>query len=70
MSLNLIVYDLIRRTPSKMLIVLFSFGVIGKLSPRFKVLKAYKEYSFKEVEERRKLSFELAMKINNSIVSI
>jgi hypothetical protein len=66
MSLNLIAYDLLRRTPSKGLIILFSFIIIGKLSPRFKVLKAYKEYSFKEVEERRKLSFELAMKINNN----
>ncbi len=70
MSLNLIVYDLIRRTPSKGLVILFSFIIIGKLSPRFKVLKAYKEYSFKEVEERRKLSFELAMKMNNLSRSI
>lgn len=60
MAMNLIMYDIMRKTPSKMLIAAFSFIIIGKLSPRFKVLKAYKEYSFKEVDDRRTLSFELA----------
>lgn len=65
MNLNLIkliIYDTIRRTPSKILIVLFAFIVVGKLSPRFKILKAYKDFSFKEVDQRRKFAFLLCLK--------
>ena len=43
--LKLIIYDTIRRTPSKILILFFAFIIVGKLSPRFKILKAYKDFT-------------------------
>lgn len=60
--LKLIIYDTIRRTPSKILILFFAFIIVGKLSPRFKILKAYKDFSFKEVDQRRKFVFLLSLK--------
>ena len=64
MSYKLIFYDVIRRTKSKSLIAFIAFILIGKLSPRFKVLKAYKDYSFKEIDERRKFSFNMTLDTN------
>lgn len=60
--LKIIIYDTIRRTPSKILILFFAFIIVGKLSPRFKILKAYKDFSFKEVDQRRKFVFLLSLK--------
>lgn len=63
MALKLAILDTVRRTPSKFLIVFFAFVIVGSFSPRFKVLKAYKEYHFKEVEQRRAIVFEMANKM-------
>ncbi len=60
--LKLIIYDTIRRTPSKILILFFAFIIVGKLSPRFKILKAYKDFTFKELDQRRKFVFLLSLK--------
>lgn len=67
MVFKLIVLDTIRRTPSKFLIIFFAFVIVGSFSPRFKVLKAYKEFNFKEVEKRRAVVFEMAVKMNDSV---
>ena len=61
MAINLIFYDLVRRTPSKILIVFFTFIIVGKFIPKYKILKANKDYKFKEVEERRKLAMKLIL---------
>ena len=65
MSFSILFYDILRRTQSKTLIAVFGFIIIGKLSPRYKLIKAYKDYSFKEVDERRKSVFQMMNKNNN-----
>lgn len=64
MIFRLMILDTIRRTPSKLLILFFSYIIIGHVSPRFKISKELKTFSFKEVENRRRYAFLKALQVN------
>lgn len=53
MVFSLVFNDIIRRTPSKLLILFFCYIIVGHISPRIKVLKELKNYSFKETDLKR-----------------
>ena len=57
MLFKIFVSDLIRKTPNKILIVFFVFGIVGIGNQKFKVLNAYKELRVKEVELKRKVIY-------------
>ena len=63
-SIRLVVLDTIRKTPNKFMIIFFAFVIIGILSPRWKIISAYREYRVKYVENRRIKVFRLACEIN------
>jgi hypothetical protein len=55
--------DMVRKTPNKVLIVLFLWFTIGVGYYKFNILKSYYEFKIKEKENKRKFLFIMATKI-------
>lgn len=63
MTIKLIFFDTFRRTPSKIIIIFLCYIVIGHFSPRFKIIKDMKRFSFKEVDNRRQYAYVKALEL-------
>ena len=63
MLLKVWLYDCIRKSPNKVLIVFFVWMAFGVVYYKFNILKSHYEFKIKEKECRRKVIFKIACKI-------
>lgn len=61
MIIKYFVYHLVRTTPNKILLVSFAWVIIGLGLYHYKNLLNFKEFKFKEKDEKRKFAFQFAI---------
>ncbi len=63
MEVRNILLNVVRRTPSKALIMFFTFMAVGTMNYRYKIFyKIYNDQMFSNKTEKRKIIFQLACK--------